>query len=162
MAKSRFHKPGPAEITVNMTPMIDCIFQLLIFFMLTTQMASADFVNMKVPKPDLSQAKKPQEGNKVVVNVEPFTKEEIIANNARKGMAKQYGMGGLEIERGNIEKLVRELGKARRTSMKPEEFVVELRADKSIRYDQIEPFLRAMQQAELGKMFITAMREHQG
>lgn len=162
MAKSGVHKPGPAEITVNMTPMIDCVFQLLIFFMLTTQMASADFVIMKVPKPDLSQAKKPQEGNKVVVNVEPFTKAEISADSAKKGVARQYGLGGLKIERGNIEKLVRELDKARRTSEKPEEFVVELRADKSIRYDQIEPVLRAMQHAELGKMYITAMREPPG
>ncbi len=162
MAKSGVHKSGPAEMTVNMTPMIDCVFQLLIFFMLTTQMASADFVNMKVPKPDLSQAKKPQEGNKAVVNVEPFTEEEIIANSAKKGLAKQYGMGSLKIEVGNIEKLVRELDKARRTSENPKEFVVELRADKSIRYDQIEPVLQAMQQAELGKMFITAMREPQG
>lgn len=149
-------------MTVNMTPMIDCVFQLLIFFMLTTQMASADFVNMTVPKPDLSQAKKPQEGNKVVVNVEPFSKEEIAADSARKGMAKQYGLGSLKIKRGDVEKLVRELNKARRTSESPKDFVVELRADKSIRYDQIEPVLRAMQQAELGKMFITAMRESQG
>ncbi|MDY7009596.1 MAG: biopolymer transporter ExbD [Planctomycetota bacterium] len=162
MAMSGVHKPGPAEMTVNMTPMIDCIFQLLIFFMLTTQMASADFVNMKVPKPDFSQAKKPQEGNKAVVNVEPFTKEEISENIARKGMTKQYSLAGLKIERGNTEKLIRELDKARRTSEKPKEFVVELRADKSIRYDQIEPVLRAMQRAELGKMFITAMREQQG
>lgn len=162
MAGSGVHKSGSAEMTINMTPMIDCVFQLLIFFMLTTQMASADFVNMKVPKPDLSQAKKPQEGNKAVVNVEPFTEKEISENSAKKGLAKQYGMGSIKIEVGNIGKLVRELDKARRTSEDPKEFVVELRADKRIRYDQIEPVLQAMQQAELGKMFITAMREPQG
>ncbi len=162
MAKSGVHKSGPAEMTVNMTPMIDCVFQLLIFFMLTTQMASADLVILDPPKPDISQAREPQEENKVVVNVEPFTKEEIEADSARKGMAKRYRLKTAKIERGNIEKLVRELDKARRTSKNPKEFVVELRADKSIRYDQIEPVLQAMQQAELGKMYITAMREPQG
>ena len=162
MAKSRVHKPGPADMAFNMTPMIDCVFQLLIFFMLTTQMASADFVNMRVPKPDLSQARKPVEENKAVVNVVPFSQTEIKADSAKKGMAKEYKLGSLVIATNNLENLVTELKNAKRTSKDPKEFVVELRADQSIRYDHIEPVLQAMQQAELGKMYITAMREPQG
>ena len=145
-----------------MTPMIDVVFQLLIFFLLTTQIVSSDLVIMKVPKPDLSQAKKPQERNKTVVNVEPFDKREISENSVRKGMIKQYSLQSIKIEKSNVAQLVHELAHARRTSKNPKEFVVELRADESIRYDQIEPVLQAMQQAKLGKMFITAMREPQG
>ncbi len=159
MVKSRVNKPGPADLAFNMTPMIDCVFQLLIFFMLTTQMASADFVNMRVPKPDWSQAKKPAEENKAVVNVVPYTQSEIEEDSTRNGIAKEYKLGSLVIKTNNMEKLVTELKKARRTSQDPKEFVVELRADKSIRYDHIEPVLQAMQQAELGRMYITAMRE---
>lgn len=162
MAKSRAGKTGPADISFNMTPMIDCVFQLLIFFMLTTQMASADFVNMKVPKPEWSQARKPVEANKAVVNVVPYSRSEIEEDSTRKGLAKEYKLGSLVIETNNVGKLVTELKKARRTSQDPKEFVVELRADKNIRYDRIEPVLRAMQEAELGKMYITAMREPQG
>jgi biopolymer transport protein ExbD len=162
MAKSKVLKTGPADMSFNMTPMIDCVFQLLIFFMLTTQMASADFVNMKVPTPDDSQARKPVEGNKAVVNVVPYTQSEITKDSTRKGLAKEYKLGSLVIATNNMEKLVTELKKAKRTSKDPKEFVVELRADQSIRYDHIEPVLQAMQQAELGKMYITAMREPQG
>ncbi len=162
MAKSSVMKTGPANVVFNMTPMIDCVFQLLIFFMLTTQMASADFVNMKVPKPDLSQAKKPVEENKAVVNVVPYSESEIKKDSIRKGLAKEYKLGSLFIAKNNMEGLVNELEKARRTSKNPKEFVVELRADQSIRYNQIEPVLRAMQEAELGKMYITALLEPQG
>lgn len=157
MARTR--KTGAADISFNMTPMIDCVFQLLIFFMLTTQMASADFVNMKLPKPKPSQARKPAEENKVVVNVVPYTKDEIKKDSTRKGMAKEYKLGSLVIATNNMEKLVNELRNTQKASQKPKEFVVELRADQSIRYDQIEPALQAMQQAKLEKMYITAMRE---
>ena len=162
MAKSGVSKPGPADMAFNMTPMIDCVFQLLIFFMLTTQMASADFVNMKVPVLNDSQAKKPVEENKAVVNVVPYTQSEIKKDSTKKGRAREYKLGSLVIATNNMEKLVTELKKVQRNSKDPKEFVIELRADQSIRYNHIEPVLQAMQEAELGKMYITAMREPQG
>jgi hypothetical protein len=39
--------PGP-----NMTPMIDCVFLLMIFFMVSTDLASADAVELRLPSAD--------------------------------------------------------------------------------------------------------------
>ncbi|MBT7171008.1 MAG: hypothetical protein HN909_04480, partial [Phycisphaerales bacterium] len=46
--KQRRIEPGATE--PDLTPMIDCVFQLIIFFMLTAQMAS-DQAKLILPKP---------------------------------------------------------------------------------------------------------------
>jgi len=89
MAKSSVYKRGKPQVGFNMTPMIDCTFQLIIFFMLTTQMASAEFVPMQLPRPLRSVAKEMTE-NKVIVNVVPYTLKEIEAVPARLGIAKEF------------------------------------------------------------------------
>jgi len=40
----------------------------------------------------------------------------------------------------------------------PGAFTVELRADRGIHFQEIEPVLQALQQAKLGRMYITAVR----
>ncbi|HUU83055.1 MAG TPA: biopolymer transporter ExbD [Phycisphaerae bacterium] len=52
----------------NMTPMIDVVFLLIIFFMLVSQFASAENVPMDLPKPEQSQAVKTKLTDRVVVN----------------------------------------------------------------------------------------------
>lgn len=145
-----------------MTPMIDCTFQLIIFFMLTTQTASADFVRLNVPKPDFSQARKPDESNRAMINVVPYSPIEIRRNRALLGVAKEYRVGVTSIRRGDTEKLIRVLKAARKRCPDPKKFVVEIRADKRIRYNQVEPVLSALEEAKLSKMYITAMLYQQG
>jgi biopolymer transport protein ExbD len=40
---------GPAKIPIDMTPMIDCVFQLIIFFMLTLKIRANEGDSGKVP-----------------------------------------------------------------------------------------------------------------
>ncbi|MHC4777733.1 MAG: ExbD/TolR family protein [Planctomycetota bacterium] len=56
------------EMKMNLTPMIDVVFQLIIFFMLVTEMAQADLEILSLP--EASQAM-PDPGNakRVVVNI---------------------------------------------------------------------------------------------
>jgi len=58
---------------INMTPMIDCTFQLIIFFVLTAQMVSADLAKLKPANPHESMASAEEAiqdmPNKVIVNV---------------------------------------------------------------------------------------------
>ena len=157
MAKSQVYKRGRASVSFNMTPMIDCTFQLIIFFMLTTQTASADFVRLNVPKPDYSQARKPDESNRAMVNVVPYSPMEIEQNPALLGLAKEYRVGVIVIRKGDTEKLIHVLKAARKRCPDPKKFAVEIRADKQIRYNQIEPILAALEEAKLSKMYITAM-----
>lgn len=161
MARSTIYRSGRAQLTFNMTPMIDCTFQLIIFFMLTTQMASADYVTMKLPDPDTSVART-YEVNRVIVNIVPYSSGRVSREPALRGAALEYRLGIYRVEKANVGKLVRELLRVQRESPRPEDFVVELRADRSISYSEIEPVLLALQEAELGRMHITALRELRG
>lgn len=60
MARKRITDAG-AQQEVNLTPMIDCTFQLIIFFIITAQMASAK-AKLVLTKPYKSQAVMPEKG----------------------------------------------------------------------------------------------------
>ncbi len=53
---------------INLTPMVDVIFMLTIFFMLVTRFSSAEQLPMELPKPQDSQAKVAQLPQRVVIN----------------------------------------------------------------------------------------------
>ena len=166
MARSKVYRTGRARIAFNMTPMIDCTFQLIIFFILTTQLASQDYVRIQLPEPDRNVAKE-YEVEKLVVNVVPYTKEEIAEDKALRGQAREYRISVNRYDRDDVEGLVRQLVQARRQrevraaaegKAAAEAFTVELRADKSVHFVAVEPVLQALQEAKLPKMYITAVR----
>jgi len=55
----------------NLTPMIDVTFQLIIFFMLVTDMASAQIENLKVPSASKAIKEKYDDPQMLVLNVMP-------------------------------------------------------------------------------------------
>lgn len=59
----------PLFVGINMTPMIDVAFLLLTFFMLASHFASAEKVEMKLPRPDHSQAVDHKFKDRIVINV---------------------------------------------------------------------------------------------
>ena len=63
---------GRGEIGFNMTPMIDIVFQLIIFFLVSNHLAQRE-VQVQVNLPDASSGERPAEENvrRVVVNVLP-------------------------------------------------------------------------------------------
>ena len=142
-----------------MTPMIDVTFQLIIFFMLTTQMASQEIVTMKVPAPPWSVAKELGK-NRAIVNVVPYSDKEIRQDETKMGLAKWFQIKSTRIPLGarSERELVDLLRKMKADSGDATEaFAVELRADQRIHYSQIQPVLRALQTAQMEKMRITAL-----
>jgi biopolymer transport protein ExbD len=53
----------------NMTPMIDVVFQLIIFFMLVTEMSQADLEAMELPEASMAAPDDNPEKDRMVVNV---------------------------------------------------------------------------------------------
>ena len=53
---SRIFRRGPARPLANLTPMIDVVFQLLIFFMVTAVFAITPGLDIKLPEAEESQA----------------------------------------------------------------------------------------------------------
>jgi len=57
------------EMEPNMTPMIDVVFQLIIFFMLVTEMSQADLEQMELPEASEAMPDDQPEENRMVINV---------------------------------------------------------------------------------------------
>lgn len=58
------------DITLDMTPMIDCVFQLIIFFMLITDLSQKDLEELKLPTAAVAEEDKPDpKANRPVINL---------------------------------------------------------------------------------------------
>lgn len=60
------------SIAFNMTPMIDVVFLLIVFFMLVSAFASAENVPMHLPDPQRSRARNVDLANRLVINCFPI------------------------------------------------------------------------------------------
>ncbi|MCD4824603.1 MAG: biopolymer transporter ExbD [Phycisphaerae bacterium] len=169
MAKRKLRKGGGGADELNMTPMIDCTFQLIIFFVLTAKMAQED-AEVLVPDPQKSAAVLDEKGNKifknrVTVNIpnkygkDDTDRDPVIASRATRYVVK----GNEDVEVGDIDTLVLILKKYRtqaiNAGVKSEEFFMEIRCDKDIAFDSVLPVMFAAEQAEISKMAITAIAD---
>jgi len=68
MRFTRLHNRASRNVGANLTPMVDVIFILTIFFMLVSRFSAAEQVPMDLPKPDESRARVVQMPERVVVN----------------------------------------------------------------------------------------------
>ena len=68
---SRVYPRGPVRIGSNMTPMVDIVFQLIVFFVLVAHISSAEHVELTLSRlTDARTAEPPREG-RIVINVLP-------------------------------------------------------------------------------------------
>ncbi|HUU59890.1 MAG TPA: biopolymer transporter ExbD [Phycisphaerae bacterium] len=158
---------GAGEVTFNMTPMIDCTFQLIIFFVLTSQVASSELARMELHGPYESQARSKEEWNtphSVLINV-TSAEEDHPNDPTYRGRAGGYVAGGEKIPLGREgESKVAEFLKARMRDhlakkRKREDFYVEIRADKRVQFIEVLPVMKVAMAAEIMKMNITAKVE---
>ena len=71
----------------DLTPMIDCVFLLLIFFMLISEITQVDFEHMQLPKADMAVADKPAK-KRLIINI---IKQDPSNPNVRKGAYRIKG-----------------------------------------------------------------------
>ncbi len=71
MSQSKVHKRGPATPEMNMTPLIDVVFQIIIFFMLINNIITEQTVQMFVPELDDPKTRRTEDMKKIVINVAP-------------------------------------------------------------------------------------------
>jgi biopolymer transport protein ExbD len=175
MAKKK-NKVGAGQIDVNMTPMIDCTFQLIIFFILTAQMAAQEIAPVAVPEPFESMAINEVEGggklnemsNKVTVNiVGPYGDELKNRQPVDSGDAVFYQIGDKKIDIGDAPKLTTvmklHLDRFKQAEQKKgktpdsKNFFVEIRGDQDVDYASVAPVMQAAGDAGISKMNITAL-----
>jgi len=160
---------GAGDVSLNMTPMIDCVFQLIIFFVLATQAASAALSKVELARPHKSQSIPSEEvesPNRVIINVVSKDPEGKSADMMEAAEADRYEVMKERIEVGDVEKLVEiiqrrkaeavEAGSITEKNME-EEFFIEIRADKRVNYQYVAPVIKAGVEAGIRKMNLTAL-----
>lgn len=83
---STIFRRGPAQAQTNITPMIDVVFLLIVFFVLVSQIVDLESVDLDLPTPEHAATHLPEEEPRAVVNVLP----------GPGGECEGYRMGGQE------------------------------------------------------------------
>jgi biopolymer transport protein ExbD len=110
------------DASINMTPMIDVVFQLIIFFLVTSHFAKQEaHLPLPLPAADSSEAAKSDEAPRLVINV---TADGMLLFAGRSLTAEELQQ--------QLSRRINDLGK---------DVEVRIRADRSVPYRHIEPVL---------------------
>ena len=164
MAKT---KRNPAKAEMNMTPLIDVTFQLIIFFMLVNTIIAEETVKMRVPEPDEPQTRQLEEDiQKITVNIAPMPYDENTRPADRyldfPGQALNVKIGNdrvfpKEDIAGIQAELERRLALAQPFLAEGEKVQVMLRADAALYYNEVQPVMAAITNAGNGRINLVAI-----
>ena len=168
--KAKSGNENPVEM--NLTPMIDCTFQLIIFFIVVGKMSNDELAALIPPTPTKSISKKPigAPGKTVLImNVYGhFKDKKDLHKNERQGTLEVLGylVAKVDIEAGN-EAQITDILKAEKAKHiqrygTKENFHLEVRADKDLGYSYIFPVMEAAAQAEIADMYMSAVTRKKG
>jgi biopolymer transport protein ExbD len=167
---------GPAgDVSFNYTPLVDVTFNLIIYFVLTSQISTANDARVFLPKPNVfagetsAKIREGQQGYTVisVLSKSIKTKDEDPAEIAKASEAERYEIDGVPVPisdnaAGQLENKIKEKRKSLKEAgllKKPEDFFVEVRADKRVQYRYVMPVIMAAAAAEVKKFNITAISD---
>ncbi len=75
------------EVPIDMTPMIDCVFQLIIFLMIVVDMSQQDLEDLKLPESDYAIHDENPDTKRPIVNVDQegriIMKREVLFDPAK-------------------------------------------------------------------------------
>ena len=171
------------EVELNIVPLVDLCCLLILFFILTAQISSANLANLQIPNPVESQAKPidhDQEPRRVVVNVvcnlppgadkQNLSAERLSEIYADSLHPKEYQIAGIrfpcepdvtaEVAKDKLLAAFREQiqsAKLARIITTDDEFSVEIRGDARVLAQYMNPILLAAAEANMNKVNITAL-----
>ncbi len=168
MAKNKiFGKGASGTVEFNMTPMIDCVFLLIIFFILSATVLTDALAELELHQPYESQANDNKDLNKlpnrIIVNVVSEAKDKEDLDSAQSAIAKEYMINGKFIKIGDRKGLVEKIrqGALKAHSDGYKDFYVEVRADHRVYFGAVQGVLKAAAAASIRgintKMNITAL-----
>ncbi|XOV75918.1 MAG: ExbD/TolR family protein [Phycisphaerales bacterium] len=144
--RSRVYQRGATGVNANMTPMIDVVFLLIIFFMLVSQIQRARLVDLTLPEIADAKTDEPRE-SVVVINVVP---------QDREGAPYRLGTLDFDNDRAGLDGLVRQLVRERERD--PQSIVI-VRADRTETYERVHPVLQAVSDAGLTRVQLLTLTE---
>jgi biopolymer transport protein ExbD len=142
MAGTVYQRDRSASIQVNMAPMIDIVFLLIVFFMLVSRIASEETAkDVSLPEPDSSVAHSEMPAERVVLNL-------LYAGPHRSPI---YRVGAVPV--GNLEEVRRMLTASKDNSPK---LRAVLRADRRIDYRFVRETIRQVSLADIEIIHLAA------
>jgi biopolymer transport protein ExbD len=144
------------EIELNLTPMIDVVFNLIIFFMIITDLTQKDIEQLTLPKASQDKEDKADEKEtRILINV---LKE--VGRDKQYKEIKDWPPGGpvmvkVKGQELTLDKLKEELFKIAETDrdmdhpMQPSEVFVLIRCDKDIRWREVQWVMQAAADPEV-------------
>lgn len=145
MGYSRRYRRVPGGMSINLTPMVDVIFILTIFFMLVSRFSSAEQVSMELPKPDHSRATVAHLPVRVVINCR------LARPSDPSSSPVLYSVGPNRPE--PLELISERLGTMKQAT--PGLQVV-VRADRRIRYADVRAVMRAIAEHDIEMLNVVA------
>ena len=152
---SQVHQKGPTSPQMNMTPMIDVVFQLIVFFMLVNNIISEEAVLMIVPELENPHTREAGDVSRITVNVSPQTYDPSreIGDLNIPGEASVIKVGLEEFKLDDIEAVTQSL---KDVKARDEDIEVQLRADSGLFYDEVQPVMQAITNAGIVKINLVA------
>lgn len=128
-----------ADVGFNMTPMIDIVFQLIVFFLVASHLAQQETqVELALPRAATGRAAGDDAARRVTVNVQPDG--ELSLSGQSVSAADLAQRIGVEAQRHG------------------DDLEVRIRADERVPYAVIEPILTACTQAGVWKVTFAVVR----
>jgi biopolymer transport protein ExbD len=125
------------SLSFNMTPMIDVVFLLIIFFLVSSHLAQQE-TQLELDLPQASSGTRPQEDEtrRVVVNVLPERKPQ-----------GRIMVGGRVMEENELAELIRFEGESNRRQLRENPqtrpLEIRIRCDRKVPYSVVEPIMIA-------------------
>lgn len=132
----KLRQPTEPEAQMDMTPMIDCVFQLLIFFMVAASMTKMDQMQeIRLPiAPKAAIPEKEQLQGRGVINIAPLG---TAAGGGTVTESKPFMIGGQLTDERGLMKILEE-----KTKDTPD-FKVYMRVDKDAEFRTVKRAIRA-------------------
>ena len=168
ISRRRVHTPE-----MNMTPLIDVSFLLIVFFMLVNRILSEESVRMVVPKLDDPQVVDPGEGDRLVLNVVAF-EPPGMDRSAGHPLSIPGRPAGVKVGltmipfgpawRARLDEALRHaVQRYEKQNKQPAaKLEVILRADAALSYDHVQPVLETIAEAGFSRVSLVAYQPGEG
>lgn len=169
MPRSQVHQRGATKPELNMTPLIDVTFLLIIFFMIISNFIAEESVEMIVPDLDEPKVRPFEEMKRVVVNVAPQSYRKGERNTTyldHNGEAQYVKIGPQVFTMDQMDAMSAELAThveaAPKDANNQSTLEVLLRADAALYYGSVQPVMVAITQAGVSKIHLVSFLPNQG
>ena len=156
---SQVFKRGPATPAFNITPLIDVVFLLIIFFMLVTNILAKEAVRLMVPELEDPRTQAMSDAERIVVSVAPRDYNPVDRTASEDpllfdGEPQWVQVGLRRFQLGDIEGITAAVQQYRESNSEAE---VLLRADGALYYDGVQPIMAAITGAGITRVNLVAL-----